>query len=354
MDTVICGLQQIGVGVTDVKEAYNWYIKAFGMDIMICDARGVAERMLPYTGGKPRPRRAILAVNLQGGGGMEVWEPKNEIHPAPETVLGDLGINMGRIKAADIQKAYSHLKSVDGAQLPGEVGTAPDGQRHFFVKDPFGNLFDVVEDGYIFAKTGFPTGGSDGAMIGVSDMNASVDYYTRLLGLDVKVCDETGIFEDLQCIPGGEGRFRRVRLSRSQYGEGPLGRVYGTYSLELVQALDRTPKALFEGRWWGDPGFIQICLDVRNMEGIRARVQSLGGDFVCDGGDDFTMGDADGHFTYAVDPDGTMIEFVETNRIPVAKKFGIFVNLRGRDPHKNLPSMLLKALRLLKVKSIDE
>lgn len=29
-ETVICGVQQVGVGVADVAEAYNWYIKAFG------------------------------------------------------------------------------------------------------------------------------------------------------------------------------------------------------------------------------------------------------------------------------------------------------------------------------------
>lgn len=354
MDTVICGLQQIGVGVTNVVEAYNWYIKAFAIDVMVCDAKGVAERMLPYTGGKPRPRRAILAVNLQGGGGMEVWEPKNEIHPAPETVLGDLGINMARIKANDIAKAFSHFKALEGAKVLSEVCAAPDGQKHFFISDPWGNLFDIVEDSYLFIGTGFPTGGSDGAMIGVSDMDKSVAFYRTLLGLDRTICDETGCFEDFKCIKGGEGRFRRVKLTSSSYGEGPLGKVYGPYVIELVQTLDTTPKKLFEGRWWGDPGFIQICLDVRNMEGIRERVKSLGGDFVCDGGDDFSMGDADGHFTYAVDPDEAMIEFVETNRIPVMKKLGIFINLRGRDPHKSLPMLVLKAFRLLRVKGVSE
>ena len=71
--TIICGVQQVGVGIKDVVEAYNWYIKAFGVDILVADALGVAERMLPYTGGKPRPRRAVLAANLKGGGGLEVW-----------------------------------------------------------------------------------------------------------------------------------------------------------------------------------------------------------------------------------------------------------------------------------------
>ena len=61
---VICGMQQVGVGIPDVIEAWRWYYDNFGFDIKILDDEGVAERMLPYTGNKPQPRRAILAVNL--------------------------------------------------------------------------------------------------------------------------------------------------------------------------------------------------------------------------------------------------------------------------------------------------
>lgn len=339
--------------MTNVVEAYNWYIKAFGVDFMATDAEGVAERMLPYTGGKPRPRRAVLGFNLKGGGGLEVWEPKNEIHPAPGPALpGDLGINAARVKAEDINKAYDHLCALDGAKVLGPVSTDPHGQRHFFIMDPYSNLFDIVEESYVFVNTGTPTGGMDGALIGVSDMDKSVAFYQRLLGLDKVLSDVTGNFKDLAVLNGGEGRFRRVKLCTSNNCEGPLGHIYGPYTLELIQALDRTPVKLFEGRWWGDPGFIQICLDIRNMEGIHARVKAMGSDFVCDGGDDFSMGDADGHFTYVVDPDDTMIEFVETTRIPVVKKLGISINLRGRDPHKSLPLILLKAMRFMRIKSI--
>ena len=37
-------------------------------------------------------------------------------------------------------------------------------------------------------------------------------------------------------------------------------------SIELVQAMERTPRKIFEKpRQWGDPGYIQICFDVVNM-----------------------------------------------------------------------------------------
>ena len=66
---VICGVQQVGIGVRSVDEAWPWYKDVFGVDIRILGDVGVAERMLPYTGGKPQPRYAILVINLQGGKG---------------------------------------------------------------------------------------------------------------------------------------------------------------------------------------------------------------------------------------------------------------------------------------------
>lgn len=355
-DTVICGVQQVGVGIFDVVEAYNWYIKAFGCDIKVVDTLGVAERMLPYTGGKPRPRRAVLACNIRGGGGFEVWQPMdgNITPPAQAVAMGDLGISVCKIKSPDVDKAYRHIAGLDGAKLLTGVLVAPYGAKHFFMNDPYGNMFEVVEDDYVLVDDKrYTTGGTHGMIAGVTDMDKSIAFYAAMLGFDKMLFDQTGEFEDFKALPGGEGKFRRVLLTTSKPFEGPLSDLYGTACIELVQAFDRTPSKVFEGRWWGDPGFIQICFDVRNMEGMRERAKALGQDFVCDGGVDFKMGEADGHFTYVEDPDGTLIELVETFRIPILKKLGIYLNLRNKDARKKLPRLVLKALSFLRVDHID-
>ncbi len=64
----------------------------------------------------------------------------------------------------------------------------------------------------------------------------------------------------------------------------------------------------------------------------------------------FDMGEAAGHFSYIEDPDGTLIEFVETHKIPVIKKLGWYINMRKRDPKKNLPDWLVKMLRFNRFK----
>ena len=41
-----------------------------------------------------------------------------------------------------------------------------------------------------------------------------------------------------------------------------------------------------------------------------------------------------GGFVYIEVPDGTLIEFVETHKIPVMKKLGWYLNLRKRNPKR--------------------
>ena len=62
------------------------------------------------------------------------------------------------------------------------------------------------------------------------------------------------------------------------------------------------------------------------------------------------MGEASGHFAYNEDADGTLIEYVETHKVPIAKKIGLYLNLKKRDPAKCLPNWVVKCLRFNRVK----
>ena len=72
----------------------------------------------------------------------------------------------------------------------------------------------------------------------------------------------------------------------------------------------------------------------------------------CPNGEVFDMGEASGHFTYIEDPDGTLIEFVETHKIPVAKKLGLYIDMKKRDPEKKLPKFLFRLMGLVAKESI--
>ena len=72
----------------------------------------------------------------------------------------------------------------------------------------------------------------------------------------------------------------------------------------------------------------------------------------CPNDERFDMGEASGHFTYIEDPDGTLIEFVETQKIPVLKKLGIYIDMTKRDPLKPLPKFLFRLMGLTKIKTL--
>ncbi len=354
-EKVICGIQQVGIGVMDVHKAWKWYKEHLGFDVRIVDAEGVAERMLPYTGGKPQPRHAFLVINLRGGGGLEIWQPQGRelkwLDFTPR--FGDLGIFACKIKSRNVKAAYEQMRKAGEIVLT-EPRLSPAGIEHFFLRDPWGNLLQIESDDYCFINEDKNIGGNNGVVIGVSDMEKSIRFYEGIADYDKVEYDLTDTFADWKDLPGGDFKCRRVMLSRSKSPQGPLSEILGTSHIELVQRIREdgvpSPRRLYENRYWGDPGFIHLCFDVRNMDRVKETCESLGHPFVCDGGRDFSMGDADGHFTYVEDPDGALIEFVETLKIPIMKKWGLSLNLSNKDDYKPLPSWMTKALRFLRSK----
>lgn len=349
-DFLISGIQQIGVGTVDFRKTWNWLIEMFGADVKILEDDTVAERMLPYTGGVPQKRHACIAVNLQGGGGFEIWQ-YSERKPSPcpfDISVGDLGVFAAKVKCRDIKAWYDQYSPV--CKDCGVPSLLPDGTKCLYVKDLYGNWFQLVEDKSIFLKDGKLTGGIAGGVVGVSDIDKSLEFYSGVLGYDRIVSDTRGEYADWELMPGSDCHFRRVILAPSEPFKGAFTGLFGQSTIELVQALDRTPRKIFEGRFWGDPGFIQICFDVTGMKAFGKFCASKGFPFTvdsCPDGENFDMGDASGHFTYCEDPDGTLIEFVETHKVPVVKKLGWYIDMKKRNPEKQLPKFLFRLMGIV-------
>ena len=351
MIACITGIQQIGIGVPDVHEAFKWYRQHFGMDIPVFEEAAEANLMLPYTGGKPQKRHAILAMNIKGGGGFEIWQYTSRV-PQParfEVQLGDLGVFAVRIKSIDVKKSHEFLRSKK-ADILQEPSQSPDGRLHFFVKDPFGNIFEVVESDSWFGNGKQLTGGVAGCMIGVTDMEKSKRFYADVLGYDTVVYDKEGFFDNLKNLPSGNKKLHRILLKHSKPRSGPFSKLMGNTEIELVKNLEHSPRKIFENRFWGDLGFIHLCFDVTNMQEVKKECEQSGYPFTVDSARSFDMGEAAGHFSYVEDPDGYWIEFVETHKVPILKKLGWYLNLRKRNPNKPLPNFMVKALALGRVK----
>ena len=352
MEPFICGIQQMGIGVPNVQTIWTWYRTMFGVDVRIFEEAAEAPLMTQYTGGIVQSRTATLALSMDGGGGFEIWQytSRNTEKPAFEVKMGDLGLYSCKIKSRNVPQTYAYMQA-KGADLVSEVATAPDGSLSFFVKDPNGNLFQVVEGQGWFSDTGHPSrcGGVAGSIIGVSNMDASIKLYRDILGYETIAYDVTGSFEDFYKL--SNGTFRRVKLIHSEGRRGPFAKLLGPTTIELVQSMDRADvRRIFENRFWGDWGFIHLCFDVQGMDALKIKCQDAGFPFTVDSAETFDMGEAGGRFSYIEDPDGTWIEFVETHKVPVVKKWGWYLNLKHRKPGKFLPNWMLKAMAFNRVK----
>jgi catechol 2,3-dioxygenase-like lactoylglutathione lyase family enzyme len=351
---IISGIQQMGIGVENVEEAWKWYIEQFGMDCRIFDDNAPAKLMLPYTGGEPKNKHAILVLNLQSGGGFEIWQHTERIPVKikEQIRLGDLGIIACKIKTKNVQESLK-LFQQKGIPLLTEAVEDPAGKKTLFVKDPFGNIFQMVEASDWFMDEKKATGGSYGAIIGVSDIEKAKVVYSDILGYDEVIYDRSGVFKDLSALPGGNEECRRVLLKCSKPFRGAFSKVFGESVIELISTANPGKKTL-EGRFWGDPGFIHLCFDMYGMDELKVFCESKGHPFTVDSkksheGSSFDMGEAAGYFSYIEDPDGTLIEFVETHKVPILKKLGWYLNMTKRDPEKPLPDWIVKTLRFSRV-----
>ncbi len=349
----INGLQHVGVGVPNHAESWKWYRKFFGMDIALFNGEAEAPLMQIYTKGEIINKRAAMILNLQGGLAMEVVCPVSftATHAPTPFELGDLGIFITQIKTPNVAKAYKWFKD-QGADVQGKLQKLPYGGDTFYVKDPNGLLFQLIEGRSWYTKIRHTTGGPVGSTIGVSDIDKSLTLYADLLGYDKVLFDETGVFEDWKnAVSGGTKTFRRVRLAQSNKPGGGFAKVMADTYIELVQAMDYTPKKIYENRLWGDIGFVHLGFDVRGMKALGKDLSEKGFGFTCDTEDTLDMGGTTRvHCTYIEDPDGTLIELIEVYKIPIIEKLGIFLNVEKRNPLKPLPDFMLKALRFGRIK----
>lgn len=351
MAQYVTGIQQAGIGVSDAVEAKFLYRDLFGMNALIFEDKAAATLMTRYTGQKEHTRHAILSLNMAGGGGFEIWqftsrEPRQPIH---EPRLGDLGIFALKIKSRNVAAAHAFFSTNKKVTIT-PVMTAPDDRPHFWLRDMFGNHFEIVEDDQWFKENNSVCGGVVGAVIGVSNMEKAIHFYKDLLGIDEVIYKGTAPLIDGPAGQHPGQAFSRVLLKKALSGKGAFSKLLGAVQVELVEIKHSIPRKLFENRYWGDCGFIHLCFDVLQMDSLKARFENNGYPFTIDSKDSFSMGSAAGRFCYVEDPDGTLIELVETHKVPIFKKLGLYLDLRKRDANKPLPDWMIGMLGLNKIR----
>jgi catechol 2,3-dioxygenase-like lactoylglutathione lyase family enzyme len=256
------------------------------------------------------------------------------------------------VKTPDIRKMHEYALEILSDKCDAKLVMDPMGRLTFFLRDYDDNLFQILESDNWFTRNGHPSGGIIGGTIGVSDMDKAFKFYCEILGYDKIVYDKEGTFEDWEHLSGGNERYRRVLLSQSSPGTGGFSSMMGPTFIELVLALDRKGRFIFEDRIWADTGIVHLGFDVRGMKSLGQELNKEGFGFRCDTDDALSMGDHTSvHCTYIDDPDECWIEMIEVHKIPILEKFGLFMDVQKRKPSKPLPKWMLHALKFNRIKT---
>ena len=348
MEELITGIQQVGIGVQDADAAKIAYKNDFSMNVKMFDDVADAVLMTKYTGNEKHRRRAILSLNMAGGGGFEIWQflSRKAVHPDNEIALGDPGIFAAKIKSQNIQKSYQHFQAAGNNSLKA-ISKTNDNRKQFWVKDDFGNWFNIIESKEWFKKNNTHCGGVCGAVIGVSNMENALQFYADALGINKEVFN---VIDDAKNYPAAsKNKFHRVLIRKEAGNNGAFAKLLGDIEIELVQDLNEIRTPIYKNRFWGDCGFIHLCFDVTNMDLLKIKCEQAGYLFTVDSKNSFEMDAAAGRFCYIEDNDGTLIELVETHKVPIIKKIGLYFNLKKRNTTKPLPSWMIGCMALSKI-----
>lgn len=327
-EKLLYGIQQVGIGVTNVLEAEKWYHTRLKAAIKVLEDHNPATHMAPYMGGKARQKSAVILLNPNGGGGFELWQ-HTEHTPAirsQEMKPGDLGVNYITLHTGNLSKFQSHL-----SKWQTRFSIVQEGE--ILIQDPFGNSIHIRQNDELSTKI-LVTGIKE-CCIGVSDLKKSIVFYQNF-GYQESVTNESK-------------EIKSSILFSKQRSLGRFGKFFGDSQITLVQRKDQLGAKIYANRYWGDPGFIHLCFDVYNLTSWVQHFSSIS-PFTILSSENFKMGEAQGYWGYLEDPDETLIEMVEAHHIPIIKKLGFIIHLQKKSPHKSVPKWLIQAMKLKKAR----
>jgi catechol 2,3-dioxygenase-like lactoylglutathione lyase family enzyme len=312
---MINGMQHIGIGVRNREESYKFYNNALLLSVPISKHEGHCTGVLPLIKTN-ETRNVIIAMNPYGGAAVEVFQYTSRT-PSPVPKHVDFTYNgylFYGLAVKNIQKQLDKVKKNNGNIITGTTDFTPmkdRGWKTAVFTDPFGITGILVDKGESKNK------GIDYVAVGVSNLEQSLTFYNTFLGYDVEIYKYEGECPEWDGILGKGRKIKRVLLERSKKPQGPYKHFLKGGMIELIEVEGNSGKRNFEGRQWGDIGFMELCFDVSD---IRGTVKDLTEKGVTIAVPPYTqkMGKkTEATFAYIKDPDGSLLEFAELNRLPV-------------------------------------
>ncbi|MEW6553731.1 MAG: VOC family protein [Actinomycetota bacterium] len=315
---MINSLQHVGVGVTDVDRSYEFYHRHLRFKMKLSELEDDIEELVPMFGRRPR-MRILNALNAYGGATLELFQhvdtpPRTK--PSPPS-WGDTGYLELGVEVKGLEKVFGVMEKAGVDMLTDihELKTATGATwRYAYLKDPDGlpiQLIDLDD-----ARSDQGPGLVCGIVhvgLGVSDLERAQAFY-GVLGFDEELCHGQDVAGELEPVMPGPDGLEVVYLGRSAGSTARLVSFTGGM-VKLFHCGGRSGERVFEGRRFGDPGLVEIGLDVDDAAAASERATGAGGREVVPPTDfDWGFGPR-GTLVYIGDPEGNVVEFVRLKSV---------------------------------------
>ncbi len=311
---MITAFQHVGMGVRDTDRSYRFYRELMGFRIKLSDKTSYLEEMTPIIGALVE-LRALMAMNLMGGGAIELIEHTSTrpLEPTEPVEWGDIGYLELGLKAFRLEELYLDLKNrgVEFITPVRSMELSTGGmERYAYLRDPDGLLVQLVE---VPGGRKPSVGGVRHVALGVRDMERSLRFYREVLGFERVLHEFKGRVPEMDEVTGGR-EMEMVVLGHVPEEESALPLLESAV-LKLVHTPDYRGKTIYEGRRWGDIGLMEMAFDVRDLTGTVNVLMAQGAElFHPPTRVDMGSGTV-GSFAYIKDPDGNVVEMVEVEKV---------------------------------------
>ena len=146
---MILNTRHVGIVVQDLEKSLHFWRDVMGLQV-VADfwERGEFIDTIQHISGVNLHMIKLAALPVQGQGGTLIELLKDEAHPTPppeRNRLCDRGIRHIAFTVADVEASWQALHA-RGCETLSDPVTSPDGKaRLFFVRDPEGNLLEMVQ-----------------------------------------------------------------------------------------------------------------------------------------------------------------------------------------------------------------
>ncbi len=296
-------LKYVSIKVDDLDYIVNYFKNLF--DLKKDDFIDITKN---ENSNKNETHDTIELFSDEGGASLQFVELDSNKFTNPFPNLLQLGLIGIKIKTRKLTKSYASYRDKNLRGIS-NILVRPLFHKHFHIVAQ-DLLFQIIEDNSnFFAHFERKNAGVYGLIIGVKDIDKSIEFYKKVLGYDKVIIHQKQQFEDFEGIEGGENEYERVVIQQSKASDDVFSKYFGSNQIELIQVIDKEHFKIEQANVINPYRFGFYTVDNRDIIGNYIELGNL-----------FEYPSAQ-KFIEITDPDGIKITCLQTNQIKVKLNF---------------------------------